>query len=194
LKKAGPRNKATTRLGEILPSLVIVDSNDERRDLYGDCLNNLGFEVICASDALAAAFMIAKAYDPDLVGTEILGSKVREHARHKAPLPDLQYGASEGQFPAKPAKLWRDRLLEKTAKFYTGGARRTRGIQSVEGDNVELLFAKLCAEGRSNLRSTPARFIDPWGLARQRNPQPRCEKKCCSADWVHYGIRIRRWR
>jgi CheY-like chemotaxis protein len=52
------------------PLVLIVDPEDDSRDLHGDWFTSLGFEVVCAADA-GVAFAIARAWDPDLVVTEL---------------------------------------------------------------------------------------------------------------------------
>jgi len=52
------------------PVVLIVDPDDDSRDLHGDWFTSLGFEVVCAAEA-SVAFAIARAWDPDLIVTEL---------------------------------------------------------------------------------------------------------------------------
>jgi CheY-like chemotaxis protein len=52
------------------PLVLLVNPDDQTRDLYGDWLVSLGFDLVCAADAGVAA-AIARTCLPDLIITEL---------------------------------------------------------------------------------------------------------------------------
>jgi CheY-like chemotaxis protein len=52
------------------PMVLLVNPDDETRDLYSNWLASLGFDVVCAADALVAAG-IARTCLPDVIVTEL---------------------------------------------------------------------------------------------------------------------------
>ena len=56
--------------GHNVPLILLVNPDDETRDLYGDWLASLGFDLVCAADALVAAG-IARTCQPDVIITEL---------------------------------------------------------------------------------------------------------------------------
>jgi CheY-like chemotaxis protein len=56
--------------GHNVPLVLLVNPDDYTRDLYGDWLVSLGFELVCAADALVAAG-IARTCQPDVIVTEL---------------------------------------------------------------------------------------------------------------------------
>jgi CheY-like chemotaxis protein len=59
-----------TREIGVRPLVLLVNPDADMRDLYGDWFVSLGFELVCAADALIAV-VIARAYQPELIVTEL---------------------------------------------------------------------------------------------------------------------------
>jgi two-component system chemotaxis response regulator CheY len=53
-----------------VPLVLLVNPDEHMRDLYGDWLVSLGFELMCAADAVVAAG-IARTCQPDVIVTEL---------------------------------------------------------------------------------------------------------------------------
>ena len=53
-----------------MPLVLLVNPDDHMRDLYGNWLVSLGFDLVCAADALVAAG-IARTCQPDVIITEL---------------------------------------------------------------------------------------------------------------------------
>ena len=53
-----------------VPLVLLVNPDDHTRDLYGNWLVSLGFDLVCAADALVAAG-IARTCQPDVIITEL---------------------------------------------------------------------------------------------------------------------------
>jgi CheY-like chemotaxis protein len=56
--------------GHNVPLVLLVNPDDRTRDLYGNWLVRLGFDLVCAADALVAAG-IARTCQPDVIITEL---------------------------------------------------------------------------------------------------------------------------
>ena len=53
-----------------VPLVLLVNPDEDTRDLYGNWLVSLGFDLVCAADALVAAG-IARTCQPDVIITEL---------------------------------------------------------------------------------------------------------------------------